>query len=58
MNIEEILIRLEEFTEMYVNSLENAKIEIPYVNAIKLVDYIHNLQEYKRILYLILENKE
>ena len=58
MNIEKILKRLEEFTEMDVNRLEDVKIEIPYVNAIKLVDYIHNLQDYKRILYLILENKE
>lgn len=58
MSIKEILKNLEEFTEMNVDVLETPRIEIPYINAVKLVDYIHHLEECKRILDLILEDKE
>ena len=54
MELEEIWLRLDEFTK---GNDTDARIEIPKINAIKLMDYIHHLEEIKRICYLVFEKE-
>lgn len=55
MELEEILLRLDEFTK---GNDTDTRIEIPKINAIKLMDYIHHLEEIKRVCYLVFEKKK
>ena len=54
MELEEILLRLDNFTK---GEEIDETIIIPKINAIKLMDYIHHLEEIKKICYLVFEKE-
>ena len=54
MELEEILLMLDNFTK---GKEIDETIIIPKINAIKLMDYIHHLEEIKKISYLVFEKE-
>ncbi len=54
MELEEILMKLDEFEK---GKEIDCTIGLSKLEVIKLNDYIHNLQEIKRICYLVFEKE-
>lgn len=49
---------LQELFNFAYSKAENTYIQIPKENAIKLYDYIDNLEDKERILYMLLGGKD